>query len=112
MRDDTESGPARALCRFHAPGLGVRLGAVYGSGVVDLTAREPEIGTSLAALLSGAAGTLDALLQRHAGASADYTYAELDRAPAPDAPHFLAPLDAQEVWAAGVTYTRSREARM
>jgi len=52
-----------------------------------------------------------AVLQ-HDGAPANYTYAELDRAPAPDAPHFLAPIDAQEVWAAGVTYTRSREARM
>ncbi len=112
MRDDAGNGPARAFCRFHAPGAGVRLGVIYDSGVVDLTAREPEIGTSLAALLSGAAGALDALLQRHAGAPADYTYAQLDRAPAPDAPHLLAPLDTQEVWAAGVTYTRSREARM
>src|SRR3954465_10044117 len=28
------------------------------------------------------------------------------------APHLLAPLDLQEVWAAGVTYERSRVARM
>src|SRR5689334_15467159 len=112
MTEVAKGGPARAFCRFHTPGAGVRLGAVYGSGAVDLTAREPEVGTSLAALLSGAAGTLDAVLQRHAGAPADYTYAQLDRAPLPDAPHLLAPLDAQEVWAAGVTYTRSREARM
>ncbi len=30
----------------------------------------------------------------------------------PSKPHLLAPLDTQEVWAAGVTYQRSREARM
>jgi len=39
--------------------------------------------------------------------------ADLLAAPAsPAAPHLLAPLDLQEVWAAGVTYERSRVARM
>jgi 2-dehydro-3-deoxy-D-arabinonate dehydratase len=41
-----------------------------------------------------------------------YTYAELDRAPTPDLPHLLPPVDRQEVWAAGVTYAWSREARV
>ena len=35
---------------------------------------------------------------------------ELNNPPAPAVPHWLPPLDEQEVWAAGVTYTRSREA--
>ncbi len=103
------AGPA--LCRFFAPGLGARLGGVYDGGVVDLTAREPEACASLSALLSGPA-TLADILARHVGAAPDHAYAELDRAPAPDAPHLLPPIDGQEVWAAGVTYTRSREARM
>ena len=112
MSDDTKAVPARALCRFHLPGVGPRLGGVYGGGVVDLTAREPELCASLAHLLAAPAGVLDDVLDRHVGAAADHAYAALDRAPAPDAPHLLAPLDAQEVWAAGVTYTRSRQARM
>src|SRR4051812_41934275 len=33
-------------------------------------------------------------------------------APSPAQPHLLAPLDLQEVWAAGVTYQRSKVARM
>src|SRR3712207_1110480 len=36
----------------------------------------------------------------------------LGRAPDPSAPHLLAPIDLQEVWAAGVTYLRSKVARM
>jgi 2-dehydro-3-deoxy-D-arabinonate dehydratase len=111
----TESGmdmAGPALCRFFAPGIGARLGGVYDGGVVDLTAREAEVCASLASLLSTPALSLSEVLARYAGAAPDYAYAELDRPPAPDAPHLLAPLDAQEVWAAGVTYTRSREARM
>jgi len=104
------TGPA--LCRFFAPGVGARLGGVYDGGVVDLTAREPETCASLASLLAVPALSLGDVLARYGGDAPDYAYAELDRAPAPDAPHVLAPIDGQEVWAAGVTYTRSREARM
>ncbi|HVO72345.1 MAG TPA: fumarylacetoacetate hydrolase family protein, partial [Aggregatilineaceae bacterium] len=34
-----------------------------------------------------------------------------DAPPTPDQPHWLAPVDEQDVWAAGVTYERSRQAR-
>lgn len=34
-----------------------------------------------------------------------------DANPSQDGPHFLAPVDTQDIWAAGVTYERSREAR-
>lgn len=112
MSDLMQAAPTRALCRFHLPGEGPRLGGVYEGRVVDLTAREPELCASLASMLAAPAGALDDVLARHAGAPADYQYAALDRAPTDDAPHLLAPLDAQEVWAAGVTYTRSRQARM
>lgn len=103
--------PRRGICRFQAAGAGVRVGAVHTGGVVDLTAREPEVCATLAALLS-AEGRLTAVLDRYAGASPDYAYADLDVALEPQRAHLLAPIDAQEVWAAGVTYTRSREARM
>ena len=36
---------------------------------------------------------------------------DLDNAPASNVPHWLPPLDEQEVWAAGVTYLDSRKAR-
>jgi 2-dehydro-3-deoxy-D-arabinonate dehydratase len=40
-----------------------------------------------------------------------YAWADLQRQPGSDQAHLLPPLDAQEVWAAGVTYLRSRQAR-
>ena len=112
MNEVNETVPARALCRCYVPGVGARLGGVYAGRVVDLTAREPALCASLAALLSAPSGALDDVLRRYAGAAADFDYAALDRAPALDVPHLLAPIDTQEVWAAGVTYTRSREARV
>jgi 2-dehydro-3-deoxy-D-arabinonate dehydratase len=36
---------------------------------------------------------------------------ELERAPAPGIAHWLPPVDNQDIWAAGVTYERSRAAR-
>lgn len=112
MSENAESGPAQALCRFHLPGTGARLGGVYDGGVVDLTAREGGLCSSLTALLAGPEGALAGVLARHAGAAPDYQFSALDRAPAADVVHLLAPIDGQEVWAAGVTYTRSRQARM
>jgi 2-dehydro-3-deoxy-D-arabinonate dehydratase len=41
-----------------------------------------------------------------------YPYRDLDRAPDPARPHLLSPVVPPEVWAAGVTYERSREARL
>ena len=54
-----------------------------------------------------------AAAQRAADDSAirQFPAADLDNAPAPDRPHWLPPVDQQEVWAAGVTYIISREAR-
>ncbi len=106
------STSTRALCRFHLPGAGARVGAVIGDAVIDLTAREPQLCGSLATLLAASAGTCSGVVDRHAAAQPDHSYAALDRAPASDRPHLLAPIDAQEVWAAGVTYKRSQQARM
>ncbi|MBC8078217.1 MAG: fumarylacetoacetate hydrolase family protein [Chloroflexales bacterium] len=42
---------------------------------------------------------------------ASYALNELERAPAPDVAHLLAPVSPPEVWACGVTYKRSAEFR-
>jgi len=101
------------VCRFFHPDRGPRLGVVHNATVYDLTALAPERFTSLTDLLQRpelAAELQDALpaLTRQAA----WPLAELDRAPDPTVPHLLAPLDNQEVWAAGVTYLRSMDARM
>jgi 2-dehydro-3-deoxy-D-arabinonate dehydratase len=89
------------LFRFATAG-GPRLGIEDGAGrLFDLTAVDPDAFGSMAAWL--------ALPDPVAAA----------RAAAPDAPplaegaaaELLAPVDRQEIWAAGVTYERSRQAR-
>jgi 2-dehydro-3-deoxy-D-arabinonate dehydratase len=57
---------------------------------------------SLASLLGGPVEAIPAALAQ----------AETGGLPVPGGAHLLAPVDAQEIWAAGVTYERSRDARM
>lgn len=99
------------LLRYSDPEKGERLGCLVEGKVTDLTERYG----SLAAWLAGSAGCLEAAIQELAAwvsqAAPRFSYAELDRAPQAGSPHLLAVVDRQEVWAAGVTYRRSQEAR-
>jgi len=102
------------ICRFHLPGQGARLGQLVGQKVYDLTATGFSHFASLTVLLQASVATaIETLLQTvDLSALPSYAYAELDRFPAPDVAHLLPPVDQQEVWAAGVTYAWSREARV
>ncbi|MBN1640161.1 MAG: fumarylacetoacetate hydrolase family protein [Anaerolineae bacterium] len=102
------------LVRFAVPGQGPRLGQLIGDVVRDLTASGVPALRSLEALLRASSeAPVEALLAQADGtALPGYAYAELDRTPEEEAPHLLPPLDRQEVWAAGVTYAWSREARV
>ena len=104
------------LCRFSLPGKGARLGAVAEGMIYDLTATGQPAFASMADFLIHTAGhtpeqrfrlVADALK----GQSPAFKWAELDREPAEDVAHLLAPIDQQEVWASGVTYLISRDAR-
>src|SRR5262245_58829333 len=88
------------LCRFHEGDGVARIGlSTDGKTLVDLSAAGVE---RLASLLESAnlASDLDALVAR-----------DLPRRDAGGV-RFLAPVEQQEVWAAGVTYLRSKAARM
>ena len=113
------------LCRFYLPGHGARLGQVVAGTVVDLTAsRRPEFATFSVLLRASVTTPIRALLQQvnadgcmraddiRGSALPAYAYADLDRPPSAGVPHLLPPVDRQEVWAAGVTYAWSREARV
>ncbi len=97
------------VCRYMHPQLGVRVGVVRDHQVVDVARSVGSICDVL---------THPDPLKLLAGAVDDDTaddplsFAELDRPPIATAAHLLAPLDQQEVWAAGVTYRRSQTARM
>lgn len=108
------------LCRYFEPGIGarhsVRLGAVADGNVYDLTSLgKPSLGTfsgwlalvdeiGISPAVRELQGAVGQLLLAH-------RWEDLLRAPSEEAAHLLPPLDRQEVWAAGVTYLRSRVAR-
>jgi 2-dehydro-3-deoxy-D-arabinonate dehydratase len=98
------------LCRFHRPGRGVRLGLVRDGIIYDVSARWP----TMTAFLEWSVGHDDigAFLEQALDAAEQVTtLAEANQAPNPAAVHLLKPTDDQEIWAAGVTYERSRVAR-
>jgi 2-dehydro-3-deoxy-D-arabinonate dehydratase len=102
------------LCRFHLPDRGARLGQLVDGQVYDLTAGgQPHFATFTSLIRASAQTAIGSLLEDVTlPALPAHAYADLDRAPAPDVPHLLPPVDRQEVWAAGVTYAWSREARV
>jgi 2-dehydro-3-deoxy-D-arabinonate dehydratase len=103
-----------SLCRFLFTDEGPHLGLIFEGQLYDLTALgSPEYG-SLDAWLKSAAGCMAGALadlarvpqQAHCLGSAETLLLSNQ------GPKILAPLDTQEVWACGVTYEMSREARM
>lgn len=99
------------LVRFHLAGAGPRLGVLREGAVHDISGAH----SSLAAFLRASVGRVEAAIAGALAAAdrAAHTYpaARFDNPPAPGADCWLAPVDAQDVWAAGVTYERSRSAR-
>jgi 2-dehydro-3-deoxy-D-arabinonate dehydratase len=106
--------PKMSLCRFLFTEEKPHLGLIFEGQLYDLAALGSPEYVSLDAWLNSAAGCM-------AGALADLARVPRDAHPIGSAetlllsnqgPKILAPLDAQEVWACGVTYEMSREARM
>lgn len=97
--------------RFFHPNDGVRSGILLEDRVHDVTDAIP----SLADWLQKSAKRVDqaiADLENGAkNAKTQYPASVFENAPSPDQAHWLSPIDVQDVWAAGVTYERSREAR-
>ncbi len=96
------------------PGGGCHLG-VYEDGTVQALSSPDsspvESFDALVELAGGRAGLTNVVRQLRRQGPA-FSYRDLDRAPSPEAPHLLLPVQPHEVWAAGVTYERSREARL
>jgi 2-dehydro-3-deoxy-D-arabinonate dehydratase len=104
------------ICRYFDPLKGIRLGVVADNALRDLTAVGGERCASLGALLSLATGAETVPLLQYLADCAQRapvagSWTELARGSKASGRRLLAPIDQQEVWGAGVTYTRSREAR-
>ena len=102
------------IVRFHVPRQGARLGLLVGDSVHDLTASGlPELASMTAIVQSSASVPIsESLTKADLSALPTYAFADLDRKPGREAACLLPPVDRQEVWAAGVTYAWSREARV
>ena len=100
-----------SLVRFYEPGLGARVGIQIGETVHDVT---DTVG-SVSAWLRNSVGRVDAaiaeLLDAVKTSHQAYLTDHFNHSPAQDRAHWLPPIDEQDVWAAGVTYERSRAAR-
>jgi 2-dehydro-3-deoxy-D-arabinonate dehydratase len=99
------------LVRFYLAEGGLRLGLLTGDTVRDVTGAFE----SVAAFLRASVGRVDAAIAEVQAAAEQaaqsYPAARFNQPPAPGRDHWLAPVDTQDVWAAGVTYARSRSAR-
>ncbi|MCS7186194.1 MAG: fumarylacetoacetate hydrolase family protein [Armatimonadetes bacterium] len=103
------------LIQFFVPELGKRVGVVDGEKVVDITEFAP---TTLALLERAIAKqrsleeeAREALEEAKSRTPQTFDFPSLQNPPAPDNPHLLLPIDAAEIWGAGVTYKRSAEER-
>lgn len=100
-----------ALVRLHHPQHGTLVGVQSGEIIYDVTKPFPLISDWLRASngrVNEAIAELESLITQ---SRTIFNTAALNNPPASDVPHWLAPVDEQEVWAAGVTYERSRDAR-
>jgi len=106
--------PQLQLCRFHLPGQGARIGRLRDGSVIDLSASGLQAVSSITALLQASLqeSIRTAITDIDSLTLPRYPYSDFDQIPSADVPHLLAPVDRQEIWAAGVTYAWSREARV
>lgn len=100
-----------ALVRFFHPDLGPRLGLEQNGTVYDLSDTFSSVCEWLHVSVNRLEYAVTETLNSIDVASGTYDAALFENAPAPDKPHWLAPVDEQDVWASGVTYIRSRAAR-
>ncbi len=102
---------APILIRYHQPGTGACLGILRGETVHDISHCFASLAAFFRDSVHDVAGVIAAAERAADAAQRRFPASDLDNPPAPAVAHWLPPLDEQEVWAAGVTYTRSREAR-
>ncbi|MCB0134136.1 MAG: 2-hydroxyhepta-2,4-diene-1,7-dioate isomerase, partial [Caldilineaceae bacterium] len=99
------------LVRTYEPSLGARVGVQIGETVHDVTEAVGSVEAWLCSSAGRVAAALAELEQAAKSSHRAHLAAYFDHAPSLDTPHWLPPIDEQDVWAAGVTYERSRAAR-
>jgi 2-dehydro-3-deoxy-D-arabinonate dehydratase len=103
--------PNLMLSRFYHPEHGERVGVQLDDTIYDVTEHMPSVGAWLRASAGHVSQAIEGLEVVARDSSITFPANLFDTAPQAFVPHWLPPVDEQEVWASGVTYERSREAR-
>ncbi len=103
------------LLQFYLPAEGLRVGVLKAGRVLDITALDQRFDSVISIFAIAQAQGVTAV-QLLTGLLADkspasYDFKALNIPPDNTRPHLLIPIHAPEVWAFGVTYKRSAEAR-
>src|SRR5690349_16919024 len=101
----------RILVRFYHPEYGNRIGLKLDDSVHDITDHLPTIGAFLRHSVGHVQQAIEGLEAVAGDSTMIFKETLFESSPLPLVPHWLAPVDEQDVWAAGVTYERSRAAR-
>jgi 2-dehydro-3-deoxy-D-arabinonate dehydratase len=99
------------LVRVFIPDNGIRIGVHQGDTVYDISHSVPTISAWLQSSIGRPQAISTTLVGMAEATQITYPAAMFDNVPSPNIPHWLAPVDVQDIWAAGVTYERSRQAR-
>lgn len=101
----------RILVRFYHPDQGERVGLKLDDKVYDVSEHLPTVGAFLRHSVGHVVQAIEGLEAIALDAQVVYQETLFDSSPFALVPHWLPAVDEQEVWAAGVTYERSRAAR-
>jgi 2-dehydro-3-deoxy-D-arabinonate dehydratase len=107
----TRTNWEQLLLRYFHPDKGVGFGIEIDGVVYDVSDQVSSLTGWLRSSVGRVPEAIDDLHQAAKATALTYEAQVFDNFPEPGLPHLLAPVDEQEVWAAGVTYARSRAAR-
>jgi len=99
------------LVRFYHPQHGNRVGVILDDVIHDVTEHLPTVGAWLRASVGHVVQAIEGLQVVARDSEIMFKTEVFENKPAAFIPHWLPPVDEQDIWAAGVTYERSREAR-
>jgi len=99
------------LVRFLHPEQGVRIGVQLDEIVYDVTTTIPSLTNWLQNSVARVAEAVAALRESAVASPIQYATDQFAHQPTTDRLSWLPPIEDQDVWASGVTYARSRQAR-
>ncbi len=102
---------APLLIRYFHPDDNERVGLLIDDTVYDVTHLFPFLSVWLHTSVGRVDEAIESLIAAAYESPHSFLASTLDTPPDENSVHWLPPMDEQEIWAAGVTYMRSREAR-